>query len=130
MTRFEPGRVRVLREAVYLDAINPIRLGVEQYSHTTDDWTGLDLTTAASFSVELEPALNNTNAAQGPFTTIANPGIVTAPEAGSLVLTLGELAIDPGDYYVQVDAIDVADDITTVISPANPHYRLMVTVAA
>ncbi len=129
MTRLESSRVREIRETVYLDAVNPIRLRFEQYNVATDAWDALDLTTAASFAVELIPALANAGSAQGPFSTGTYPDIVTAPVAGRLVLTLGELDIAVGDYYLRVSATDVADDITVLVHEENPHYRVLVTVA-
>ena len=129
MTAFEPSRVRIIRETVYLGTINAIRLGVEEYDDSTDTWTALDLTTAASFVVELVPAPGNAGDAQGPYSTGTYSDMVDASVAGLVVLTLGEISIDAGDYYLRLHAVDVGGDLTQIVHEENPHYRVIVTVA-
>lgn len=128
MTQFAPSEVHTFREAVYLDSINEIILGIEQYSAVTCLWSDFDLSNAVSFSVELIPAAGNSNDPQGPFSTTTYAGIVSAPTEGELRFKLGELAILEGDYFVRLTAVDVSGDATVILHEEHPFYRLLVTV--
>lgn len=120
--------VKTVRETVYLDRINTIRLLIETYDPDTDTFTGVDFSAIASWSVELV-SVADPDVLAGPWSSATYPEIADGDASGNVTLQLGERTIDPGDWWLRLAAIDVANDATQVIHESGPLYRVLLTVA-
>lgn len=111
----QPYSRRYLREVVYLNRTNAIRLRFRQWDPVALAWAAVPWTSVATWRVSLVDA---DGTVVGPFTSTDNPSMVDDSEAGVLAIALGELAITAGDYFLRVAAIDGGGEVTQIVHEA------------
>lgn len=103
---------RYLREVVYLDRANRIRLTFQRFNFDADAFEPVPWTTVVAWRLSLIPMETGTTV--GPFTTDDHPDMVDDSVAGVLLLSLGGLDIPPGEYGLRLAVQDALGDWSQV----------------
>lgn len=118
----------VVREIVYDQRLNAIRIGISTYDPLTDVDTPLPWAQVTRLVLNLYTG--NDPAAAPAFTLDSQtvPSIFDKTVDGQLTLTLGMQNITPGSYRVRLTAVDALGNKTELTSDGNTEQKLVIDV--